>query len=131
MNNIKNRLKDFFRRVYVNSYGFDDLGKALIITYFVLFFINLLFRSRIFYFLAEIDLLYFVIRFFSKKKFKRSEENRKYRRLVKYAKLIKDNYKTHHILVCKNCGQFIRIPKGKGNIEVTCPHCASKFDFKS
>lgn len=131
MNNLLNKLKDFVRRVYTNRYGFDELGNFLIIVYAVLTIVNILLKSRIIYFLAEVIFIYFFIRFFSKKKFQRSEENRKFRRLKKYAKLVYDNRKTHHILVCKNCGQFIRIPKGKGNIEVTCPHCANRIDFKS
>ena len=35
------------------------------------------------------------------------------------------NYK---VLNCPKCNSRLRIPKGKGNLKITCPKC--KFDFK-
>lgn len=37
--------------------------------------------------------------------------------------------KTHRVFICpnKSCGQKIRVPKGKGKIEITCPKCGEKF----
>lgn len=131
MENLKIKLKNFFRRLYVNSYGFDDLNKALIMVSLVCSILNLFLKSAFLYVFGNALFIYFFFRFFSKKKFKRSEENRRYRRARKYLKLVWDNRKTHRILVCKNCGQFIRVPKGKGKIEVTCPQCSNKIDFRS
>ena len=38
----------------------------------------------------------------------------------------------HEIYItCPNCGQKVRVPRGKGKIRVTCPSCHQKFDARS
>lgn len=32
---------------------------------------------------------------------------------------------------CPSCGQTVRVPAGKGHIQITCPKCKSKFKVKS
>ena len=39
--------------------------------------------------------------------------------------------KTHCYFKCPECGQRLRVPKGKGKIMITCPHCHIKFDRKT
>jgi hypothetical protein len=33
--------------------------------------------------------------------------------------------KTHRYYRCKQCHAVLRVPKGKGKIKITCPHCHS------
>ncbi len=35
--------------------------------------------------------------------------------------------KTHKIMRCPGCGEKLRVPKGAGKINITCPHCGTKF----
>lgn len=83
-------------------------------------------------------MIYTCFRFFSKNIQKRYEENQKY--LLATAKLRQRfqiekgrmaQRKTHHIYTCPGCGQKIRIPRGKGKIEIDCPRCHTKFVKRS
>lgn len=42
-----------------------------------------------------------------------------------------EEYRTYRFLICPQCSQRLRVPKGKGKIRVTCTHCGNKFLAKS
>ena len=46
-------------------------------------------------------------------------------------KLILNEKKNYKIIKCPNCKQKLRLPRGKGNIVVTCKKCSNKFDFRT
>lgn len=77
------RLRERFQRFMYGRYGHDKLGFFCFITYFVLYFITMIFfrRSPVSYTLYGIGyviiILYF-FRFFSKNIYKRQRENQKY-----------------------------------------------------
>ena len=79
-------------------------------------------------------LIWMYYRMFSKNIRKRCEEERMYmdtkEKVVRFCKgdksVISDS-KTHKIYRCPHCRQKIRVPRGKGKIEITCPSCRSKF----
>ena len=116
----------FLKNLRARSYGFDDLNKTLLIIAFALSIINMFIRSIVISLLSTLFMILFLFRFFSSKRYARNEENRIYRRYVKYAKTKWQFRKTHKIFLCKNCGQILRVPKGQGKIETTCPHCGAK-----
>ena len=39
--------------------------------------------------------------------------------------------KEHRIFRCPNCDKRVRVPRGRGKIEITCPHCGNKFIKRS
>ena len=129
--NLGRNIKRFFHKLYVNSYGMDNLNKFLIIGSLVIAILNGIFKSTILTVLNDIFLLAFVFRFFSPNKVKRVEENKLFLKYKNYLKLKWQYRKTHHIFLCKKCKQTIRIPKGHGNVEVTCPNCGTKIDKRS
>lgn len=42
-----------------------------------------------------------------------------------------EEYRAYRFLICPQCSQRLRVPKGKGKIRVTCTHCGNKFLAKS
>ena len=36
-----------------------------------------------------------------------------------------------HIVSCERCGQQLRVPSGKGRLQVRCPSCNHSFSYKS
>ena len=131
MKNIIEKIKRFFYRLYSRSYGMDDINKYLLIGSLVLSLIDLLYRNVVTSTLSMILMIVLLLRYFSTKKYARSEENRKFRKYIKYIKMKWEYRKTHKIFMCKNCGQLIRVPKGKGKIVTTCPSCGSKENHRS
>lgn len=90
------------------------------------------------YILGWAAIIYCYFRIFSKNITKRYAENQKY--LAKTYKLRSFFYKqkelmkqrkVYHIYKCPSCKQKIRIPRGKGKIEVRCPKCGTTFIKKS
>lgn len=83
-------------------------------------------------------IIYTYFRIFSRNIQKRYGENQRF--LARTAKLrqrfqkeksLMAERKTNHIYTCPGCGQKIRIPKGKGKIEIDCPKCHTKFVKRS
>lgn len=72
-------------------------------------------------------IFYSIFRFCSRDVYKRREENQKFLREIEFFKLRRSVRKTHKIYRCKGCGRKIRVPKGKGKIEITCPLCGKKI----
>ena len=75
---------------------------------------------------------------FSRNVQKRYAENQAYlmktykiRNWFQNQKNIWQQRKVYHIYTCPSCKQKIRIPKGKGKIEVRCPKCGTTFIKKS
>ena len=40
-------------------------------------------------------------------------------------------YRTYRYLICPQCSQRLRVPRGKGKIRVTCTKCKNQFVAKS
>lgn len=127
-----------FRQFMVGRYGFDEICIALIVLSCLL---TLLSNFRKLWFLYPLAILVMGLilwRILSKNIAKRSDERMKFLQLmekpreeVKFlSNKIRDR-KTHKYFKCKNCGATLRIPKGKGKINVTCPKCRFKVQKKT
>lgn len=131
-------MKEKFMRFMYGRYGVDAFGKCLLIFAIIFMLIGGWTESEFLTMLSWAFLFYSYFRMFSKNIYKRSAENQAY--LTKTYKLrcwfarqknMMSQRKTHHIYKCPTCRQKIRIPRGKGRIEIRCPKCNTTFIKKS
>ncbi len=127
-------MKEKFLRFMSGRNGMDEFSRALFIAAIVLYVLSNLANWGLIYWLSLILLFYCYYRMLSRNLYKRSEENRmylnktaniRYKARAKWAQL--KQMRTHHIYKCPTCKQKIRIPRGKGRIEIRCPKCRSTF----
>lgn len=122
--------------------GVDSLSKFLLITGVVVVLLSALFGSHpvgmFFYFLGWVVIIYCYFRMFSRNISKRYAENeaflnRTYKIRSFFQKQINiwKQRRVYHIYTCPGCRQKIRIPRGKGKIEIRCPKCGTTFIKKS
>ena len=58
-------------------------------------------------------------------KARRKEEERKAKEQRR------EDEKTHAYFKCPKCRKELRVPRGKGKIRITCPHCGEQFIKKT
>lgn len=134
-----NKLKYSLYRFMIGRYGSDQLNIALLILSILVSLIGgILFQRSIYVSLVVYAISILILfRGLSKKIYKRQQENMKFMRLIqpiksKY-KLIKLNLtqKQYKHVQCPRCHRTLRVPRGRGKIEITCPHCHVSFDKRS
>jgi predicted RNA-binding Zn-ribbon protein involved in translation (DUF1610 family) len=130
-------LREKFYRFMQGRYGSDQFNRFLMILALVCFVVSL-FGAGIFYVIGIGILVYAYFRMLSKNVYKRREENNVYMRYEyrvrqRFASWKRDmsQRRTHHIYKCPSCRQKIRIPRGKGKIEIRCPKCGRTFIKRS
>ena len=117
-------------------YGYDELFKFLLIAALVCIFFSPF--VPLLSLIALILLIWSMFRSFSRNLEKRQKEREIY---LKYTGKVKHSFKrrknmwrerkTHRSYKCPGCKHWLRVPKGKGKIEITCPVCKSKITRKT
>lgn len=117
-------------RAMYGRYGNDRLNRVLIVTSLVLLLLSYIRVLRFCWFLSLALLIWVNVRCFSRKIDKRRRELARFDRMHSATvgffrlrkKMIKER-KTHLYFHCKGCRAMLRVPRGKGEIDVTCPKC--------
>lgn len=85
---------------------------------------------------AYLILGYCLFRFFSPNQGKRQVENARFlalfqavNRWFRFQRTVRSD-KEHRYFKCPNCAQPLRVPRGKGKIQVTCRACGAQFEEK-
>lgn len=127
-----------FRRFMMGRYGVDSFSKFLLVAGVVLACISSFTKLQILYFIGWAALLYSYFRVFSKNYAKRAAENQKYLQITAKISSKIPGFKNrssrnsqYTIFKCPGCKQKIRVPSGKGKIEIRCPKCGRTFIKRS
>lgn len=137
MNNILIKLKNFMS----GRNGVDKLTYGLLILYCIFAAVKIFFRSFpkayiVMTLLQYVFLGYIVFRVLSRNLQKRYKENFAFEKClnvlkphIQHLKLRYTFRKTHCFRTCKNCGEFLRLKKGRGKRKIICPKCKSELNF--
>lgn len=141
-------MKERLRKFMVGRYGADELNRFLTICGWVLLLAGFVLSSiqknatqilgSLMVTLSWALLIWSIFRTLSKNTQKRASENYQYfvykNKVVSWWKQRKTRWqdrKVHRYFRCPQCRATVRVPKGKGKIRITCPHCKNQFVKKS
>ena len=140
MKNFLSNLGYKIQRFMIGRYGADQLWRALMIFYLLAIVItNIVYRfTKIAYYslsvLSLAIIIFAVFRVFSKNIEARRKENQEWLKITGgirqkfiFAKERNKQKKTHKFVKCKQCKKVLRLPKNKGKLNVSCPHCKNQF----
>ena len=131
-------IRNFLGRLMIGRYGPDQLSTALIVVSIVvslvLNIIGLPFGSIVSY----VFLILALVRILSRNITARRRENDRFlrfwaplkARVKKFFKKLK-GMKTHKFFNCPGCKNTLRVPRGHGKLNITCPRCGERFVKKS
>lgn len=128
---------NFLRRIMAGRYGSDQLNLFLLILYLVFLVLSAVTGISVFNLLGLLAILAALLRTLSRNLERRRAENAKFLKLIRPAQQWLRLRRTIHqdrdhcYFKCPNCKQYLRVPKGKGKITVTCRSCGATFQEKS
>lgn len=129
---------DRFRQWMAGRYGTDQLTFFLLFFYVILYFIAQLTRLPFLAWIALVPFILCIYRMFSRNTSQRYRENMAFMKLwnpvTAWFRRIRTGMidrKTYKYYKCPNCSNKLRVPKGKGKIQITCPVCKTEFIRKT
>ncbi len=135
---IMAKILEKLRRFMSGRYGADPLCFTLLALSMLFSFAGRAARQSWTLIPTWLLLGFAVYRMMSRDYEKRAKENRVFLRLwnpvAKWFRLQYNRFrdrKTHRYFTCPGCRNALRVPKGKGEITITCPVCREKFDRKT
>lgn len=125
-------------RFMSGRYGSDQLNLTMVIGALIVTTIGSLSGVYFLTLAADALLLLAIFRMFSKDRYRRAHENQVYlektqkvrRAATEWVNRVKNSRK-YHYYTCPKCKQRLRVPRGVGNITITCKQCGTKFDKRA
>ncbi|AYV34167.1 hypothetical protein PT169_01040 [Erysipelothrix rhusiopathiae] len=127
-------MKQKFIQMMQGRYGTDKLNQHLLYLGVVVAIVGIFTRQVWLQGVWLLLLVYVYYRTFSRRIQKRYQENQAYLTFLSKVNAKWDRIKSwpkYKYFTCETCKTRLRVPRRKGNIEITCPNCKTKFDAKS
>lgn len=131
-------IRNWLRNFMIGRYGPDQLYFGLFIVAILLALIGQFTQFYIFILLSYAFLAIALFRVLSRNIEKRRREND---RFLRYWWPVKQkckmqitkikSRKSYKFFNCPSCKNTLRVPKGKGKIQITCPKCGERFEKKT
>jgi uncharacterized paraquat-inducible protein A len=127
---MRNRLQQFF----YGRNGLDQLGIVAIVLALIVLIITRITGIVPLSLLYLGLVLYALFRATSQQVHNRQRENARFLTILKAiaapfklrVRMFRER-KTHRYLRCPKCGRWLRVPKGKGKIAISCSRCHERF----
>lgn len=129
-------MKNWLRNLMSGRAGCDELSFTLLMLYLGLCIFGIFVNAVPIKLLALAVILWSFFRILSRNIPARQAENRAYLNFLRRlsadssARKAQRRDKEHRYYHCKNCGAVMRVPRGIGKIEITCPKCGKKITKK-
>ena len=130
-------IRSWLARFMRGRYGGDQLNLFLMALYLILYVVFLFTRLLVFELLGTVLVVVSLFRSLSRQLERRRAENTRFLQIVRpvwrkwSAFRARLHDKEHRYFKCPNCGQQMRVPRGKGRITVHCRSCGAVFEEKS
>lgn len=130
-------IRNALQRFMYGRYGNDQLNMVLVLLSLALYLVFVVISWTFLYAVSFMLMAAALFRCLSRNYDRRRAENGKFLSLVqpvtrwyRLRRTIRRD-KDHCYFKCPNCGQQLRVPRGKGRITVTCRGCGASFQEKS
>lgn len=125
------RIGDWFRNFMLGRYGSDKLNVFLLILGIVLMLLGTILGNwfswaSVLSLLCYIPLIWCIFRMYSRNIEARRRENAAF---LNFFSHLKD--REHRYFRCPKCRQTVRVPRGRGKINIRCPKCGERFIKKT
>ena len=131
-------MRERLYRFMQGRYGMDALSKGMMTIAIVLMVITLFAKWSWANLLLWVLIILVYVRMLSRNIPKRYAENQRYLQMTSglrswWYRFKRDlaQRKTHRIFRCPGCRQKVRVPKGRGRIQIRCPKCGTEFQKNS
>ena len=129
---------NFLRNFMAGRYGPDHLNAAIMIVAIAVGLISRFTNLSVMLYLSYLLLILALLRMLSRNARRRRAENDMFLRFwwpvrqkfkAVFSSLKSRN--THKFFKCPSCSNLLRVPRGKGRIQITCPKCGERFVRKT